>query len=159
VYSTESELRRLRSGPGAEDFRERPFLVRARFAAADPAQVVANVRAVLTCVVEHAGEWPAFERWTRLLPAWFVQRCAPESSGPGDQAVGDDSWTLSSWLYCFDPSEDGMGADRSWWWWSAEADAPHSGYVQVATTGWPFGSGSLRWLIEAGGGGDVTYGA
>jgi hypothetical protein len=40
----------------------------------------------------------------------------------------------------------------------AGTEEPGSGWVQVATTGWPFGSGSLRWLIEASGGGDVVYG-
>ncbi|MBW8702253.1 hypothetical protein MBT84_21835 [Streptomyces sp. MBT84] len=31
-------------------------------------------------------------------------------------------------------------------------------WVAVATTGWPFGSGSLSWLIKASGGRDLAYG-
>ncbi|MGW5480344.1 hypothetical protein [Streptomyces sp. NPDC004008] len=50
-----------------------------------------------------------------------------------------------------------MGDDRSWWWWHADTD-DSGGWIQVATTGWPFGSGSLAWLIEASGGTDLVYG-
>lgn len=172
------ELRRLRSGPGAEDDDGlRPFLVRLRFAAEDPAQVVDNTRAVATRVVSRMGDWPTDELWPALLPTWFVQRCAPETPEPeqGEScdveawlrrwrvmtseeraAVDQGPWTLSGWLYCFDPTEEGMGDDRSWWW-RAGTDAS-GGWVQVATTGWPFGSGSLSWLIEAGGGADLRMG-
>ncbi|MET8897392.1 hypothetical protein [Streptomyces albogriseolus] len=33
------------------------------------------------------------------------------------------------------------------------------GWIQVATTGWPFGGGSLSWLKEAGGGAAPAYGS
>ncbi|MGW4383552.1 hypothetical protein [Kitasatospora sp. NPDC004531] len=175
---TTGELQRLRCGPGAEDDRPRPFLVRVRFTAEDPARVVSRARAVLTGVVEQLGDWPAFESWPQLLPAWFVQRCAPERTaehgGPFDAeawlrqwramtpeqraAVADGPWTLSGWLYYFDPTEEGMGEDRSWWWWHGGVDES-GGWVQVATTGRPFGSGSLSWLIEASGGRDLVHGA
>ena len=173
------ELRRLRTGPAAEDDAEpRPFLVRVRFAAEDPAQVIANARAVLTCVVAHMGDWPTDALWPQLLPAWFVQRCAPETPEPDhgepfdmeewlrqwramtpeEKAAADQGpWTLSGWLYYFDPTEEGMGDDRSWWWWHAGTDES-GGWVQVATTGWPFGSGSLSWLLEASGGADLVHG-
>ncbi|MET8954996.1 hypothetical protein ACWEO4_03040 [Streptomyces sp. NPDC004393] len=174
------ELRRLRSGLGADDSQQRPFLVRVRFTAENPAQVIADARAVLTSVVERTDDWPAFERWTKLLPAWFVQRCAPEHAESGAglpfdaqawlrkwQAMTPEQkadfsqgpWTLSGWVYYFDPTEEGMGDDRSWWWWDAGSGQPGNGWVEVATTGWPFGSGSLSWLIEASGGRDLTYGA
>ncbi|MFD0526951.1 hypothetical protein ACFQ1I_06245 [Kitasatospora arboriphila] len=167
----EDELRRLRSGPGPEDDRARPFLVRVRFTAADPARVVAGARAVLRSVVGRTDDWPAAEQWPQLLPAWFVRRCAPEpvepepgappfdaeewlrqwrAMTPEQRAAADrEPWTLSDWLHCFDPTEDGGGGDRGWWWWHAGTDGPGTGRVQVETTGWPFGSGSLRWLIEA----------
>ncbi len=175
----EGELRRLRFGVGTEDASLRPFLVRVQFAAQDPARVIADARAVLARVVEQMDDWPMFERWPQLLPAWFVQRCAPEHV-PGPErsfdteawlrrwramtpeqraAVSQESWTLSGWLYYFDPTEEGMGEDRSWWWWDAGIDEASNGWVQVATTGWPFGSGSLSWLIEASGGVDLSYGA
>lgn len=173
------ELRRLRSGPEGEDDESRPFLVRVRFAAEDPAQVIANARAVLTDVIARVADWPAFEFWPRLLPTWFIQRCAPEppeaehgelfdveawlrqrrAMTPEQRAAVDQRpWTLSDWLYCFDPTEEGRGDDRSWWWWDAGVDGPECGWAQVVTTGWPFGSGSLSWLIEASGGTDLVYG-
>ncbi|MFB7849202.1 hypothetical protein ACFC34_19390 [Streptomyces sp. NPDC056053] len=176
---TKGELRRLRSGPGAEDGRQRPFLVRVRFAAEDPDRVIADARAALACVVERAGDWPAFERWPRLLPERFVQRCAPEPAEPKPEsdesfdtgawlrqwrtmtpeqkrAACQGPWSLSDWLHCFDPTEEGSGDDRGWWW-HAGTDETGGGWVQVATTGWPFGSGSLFWLIEASGGTDLAY--
>ncbi|WP_234021432.1 hypothetical protein [Streptomyces sp. 142MFCol3.1] len=67
-------------------------------------------------------------------------------------------WALSEWLHHFDPTERGAGGDRSWWW-QAGSDEPGRGWVEVATTGWPFGSGSLCWLIEAGGGTVLDYGS
>ncbi|MGW2937017.1 hypothetical protein ACWDA7_35400 [Streptomyces sp. NPDC001156] len=173
------ELRRLRYGPGSDDRRQRPFLVRVQFTAEDPARVVADARAVLTTVVERMADWPAFGRWPELLPGWFVQRCAPEHAEPEPGLSFDAGawlrkwqsmtpeqkadfskgpWTLSGWLYYFDPTEEGMGDDRSWWWWDAGADELGNGWVEVATTGWPFGSGSLSWLIEASGGVDLAYG-
>jgi hypothetical protein len=179
VEILKGELRRLRSGLGVEDGQQRPFLVRLRFTAEDPAQVIAKARAVLTRVVERMDDWPADERWPQVLPAWFIQRCAPDpiELNPGEPfdaeawmrqwratppeqraSVGKEPWTLSGWLYYFDPTEEGAGDDRSWWWWHAGTDEPGSGWVQVATTGWPFGSGSLSWLIKASGGTDLTYG-
>ncbi len=142
--------------------------------------MIAKMRTVLTCVLERTHDWPVFERWPQVLPAWFVQRCAPErgqrrsgesfdpqawlrqwrAKTPEQRATASQGpWTLSGWLYYFDPTEEGMGEDRSWWWWDAGVDAPDGGWVQVATTGWPFGSGSLSWLIEASGGSDFDYGA
>ncbi|GAA3781951.1 hypothetical protein GCM10022206_21150 [Streptomyces chiangmaiensis] len=71
---------------------------------------------------------------------WFVQRCAPEHAESGTDMSFDAQawlrkwqamtsaqkadfsrgpWMLSGWLYYFDPTEEGMGDDRSWWWWDA----------------------------------------
>ncbi|MFI2758020.1 hypothetical protein ACH5A3_03950 [Streptomyces echinatus] len=129
---------------------------------------------------QQTDTWPAFERWPELLPAWFVQRSAPEhaelsagwsfdvrawfrkrraTASRQNAHLDQGPWTLSGWLCDFDPTEEGMGDDRSWWWWDAGSDEPGTGWVEVATTGWPFGSGSLFWLIEASGGRYLEYGA
>jgi hypothetical protein len=130
-------------------------------------------------VVEQVEDWPAFERWPQLLSTWFIQRCAPEPAEPADgepfdagawlrqwramppehkEALDQGPWTLSDWLYHFDPTEEGMGDDPSRWWWHAGTDDSRD-WVRVATGGWPFGSGSLSWLIEASGGTDLVYGS
>jgi hypothetical protein len=179
VEIIKGELQRLRSGLGADDGRQQPFLVRGRFTAEDPARVIANARAVLACVLQQTSDWPALERWSELLPTGFVQRCAPEPADPEPgrpfdadawlqkwramtseqkSAFSQEPWTLSDWLYYFDPTDEGIGHDRSWWWWDAGSDESGNGWVEVATTGWPFGSGSLSWLIEASGGRDLAYG-
>lgn len=173
VGIAQGELQRIRSGGADLHPASRPLLVRVQFAADDPQAVIVRAREVLACVIERTGSWPADDQWPELLPTWFVQRCAPEH-GPdwnaqewlarwqamtpmGKAAYARQPWTLSGWLYYFDPSEDGMGTDRSWWWWDAGADEPGEGWIDVATSGLPFGTGSLYWLIEACGGTDPEY--
>jgi hypothetical protein len=173
VDIVEGELRRIRSGPGVEDEELRPFLIRIRFAADDPAAVIACARETMACVVERMDDRPEFARWPQL-PASFVRRCAPENEpDPSfdveawlrewramtpEQKVAADAgpWSLSDWLFHFDPTEDG-GRDRGWWWWDAGVGTSGDGWLEVATDGWPFGSGSLFWLIRGSGGTDPDY--
>lgn len=95
-------------------------------------RVIANARAALACVVQRTDDWPAFGRWSELLPVEFIQRCAPEPEPDPSfdvhawlqtwqamtpeqkSAFNQRPWTLSDWLYSFDPTEDGTGDDRSW---------------------------------------------
>ncbi|WP_309140439.1 hypothetical protein [Streptomyces sp. PKU-EA00015] len=161
-----NELRRIRSGPEPD---ERAFVVRVQFSADEPDLVIERARDVLGRVIEHVDPWPAEEAWPQLLPPWFVQACAPERSPDPSLdfatrlarwqaktwdekvAASQGPWRLSNWLYYFDPI-DGEGDDRSWWWWDAASSGPDTGWIDVATTGWPYGTGSLYWLIEASGG-------
>jgi len=156
------ELRRIQFGPQDDD---RAFIVRVSFTSDDPWGVVNRARDVLSRVLEQVQSWPSDRAWPDLLPSWFVEQCAPEAE-PGDwnadewqlhwqtmteaekAEASEGPWTLLDWLYYFDPVE-GRGADRSWWWWDAGSDEPGKGWFDVATTGWPFGTGSLYWLIEA----------
>ncbi|MEV7730470.1 hypothetical protein AB0P15_38115 [Streptomyces sp. NPDC087917] len=172
----EGELRRLRAGLGADSRGVRDFFVRVRFTADDAARVIGAARDVLASVIEQVGTWPEFERWPELLPAWFVQRCEPETvPDPSFDAVAwqrwwhgltsqqkaaesEGPWMLSDWLSFFDPTEEGRGNDRSWWWWDSGVSEPGSGWVEVVTTGWPCETGSLAWLIEPSGGSDLSYG-
>ncbi|GAA2047885.1 hypothetical protein GCM10009839_61560 [Catenulispora yoronensis] len=140
------ELQRLRSGPDDEDLAGLPFLVRVTFDAEDASRTIANVRTVLSLVLPRLDAWPEFAAWLSLLPSWFVDRCASDPDG----------WSLSAWLDCFDP--EGGGPDRGWWWWDAGTEGPDRGWIQVETDGWPFGSGSLAWLIQAGGARGLAYG-
>lgn len=177
----EGELQRIRSGPSADERIQspQPFLVRVFFGAEDASMVLAVARAALAVVIERIGAWPEDRSWPELLPAEFVGRCEPEGQPPADDvgpeaiaaleawwrslspqekaAASEGPWRLSDWLYYFDPMEDGQGNDRSWWWWDAGVGASGEGWVEVATTGWPFGTGSLYWLIEASGGQNPHY--
>lgn len=112
-----------------------------------------------------------------MLPVVFVQQCAPardvsdplfdaeawlrqwRAISPEEKALSAEGlWSLSGWLYYFDPTDKGMGDGRQWRWWDASVEAPGVGWIQLATTGWPFGSGPLSWLIRACGGEDLDYG-
>ncbi|MFB4284454.1 hypothetical protein ACBJ59_54925 [Nonomuraea sp. MTCD27] len=163
------ELRRIQFGPRDE---APAFIVRVSFTSDDPWGVVHRAGDVLARVLEQVQSWPSDRAWSDLLPSWFVERCASEPE-PGDRAdewllqwqamteaekaeAAEGPWTLLDWLYYFDPIE-GLGNDRSWWWWNAGSDEPHKGWIEVATTGLPFGEGSLYWLIEACGGEDPDY--
>jgi hypothetical protein len=166
----DGELRRVRGEAFPES--SRVLVVRVFFDADHPAAVIACAREVLTLVLENRATWPADETWSSILPRWFVDRCAPE--GPdlvaeawfaewramtpeAKAAFSREPWTLSGWLYHFDPADDAMGKDRSWWWWDAGIGESGRGWIDVATNGLPFGSGSLYWLIEASGGQDPDY--
>jgi hypothetical protein len=149
--------------------------VRVHFGSDDSTTVIERAANVLARVLERVDTWPAEETWQELLPRWFLDRCAPERAddpafdtsawmerwramSPEEKAAeSQEPWRLSSWLYCFDPTEDGGGDDRSWWWWDAGINELGTEWIEVETTGWPFGTGSLYWLIEASGGLDPSY--
>jgi hypothetical protein len=176
MSTRDAELRRLQHGPHQD---EQAFVIRVSFIADDPAAVIARAREVLMAVLVHVEAWPTEERWQELLSAWFVERCAPEQPDDLAEGLSDDvdaalarwqaltpeeklahaqgPWALSNWLYYFDPTEEGQGDDRSWWWWNAGTDQLGTGWIEVATTGWPFWTGSLYWLIEASGGVNPGY--
>jgi hypothetical protein len=146
--------------------------VRVFFSAGDPGGVIERAREVLGRVLERVASWPAEDVWPGLLPEWFVERCAPEpvsfdaaawmqrwqAMSPQERIeVSQGPWKLSSWLAWFDLSDEGQGRDRSWWWDAGIEGESGRGWIEVATTGWPFGTGSLYWLIEACGGVDPHY--
>lgn len=173
------EMRRIWAGPSDEERDQPRLLIRMVFDADEPLEVLETARKALSAVLQQVEAWPADEAWSALLPSAFVARCAPELPEPENDvgpeliaewehrwkslpmeeklALAEGPWTLSDWLYYFDPSDDGRGHDRHWWWWDAGVDVPGQGWVKVATTGWPFEAGSLYWLIEASGGRDPHY--
>jgi hypothetical protein len=173
-----AELLRVQYGPHPDTVN--PLLtVEATFTAQDPGETVALIREVLLAVLPYAAgpadEWPADNRWADILPAWFVQRCAPEAAvregtveartswwrGLTRQqreteirtdAVGD--WGLLDWIGLFDP--DGMADSRSWRWWDGGVTGHGTGWIRFGTDGHPYGGrGALLWLIEAAGGYDI----
>jgi hypothetical protein len=173
-----AELLRVRYGPHPDTvnpLRE----VEATFTAQDPGETIALIREVLLAILPFAAgpadEWPADNRWSDVLPAWFVQRCAPEApvhegalgawttwwrgltrqqreTEMKTDAVAD--WRLLDWINLFDPR--GMADSRSWRWWDGGVSGRGTGWIRFGTDGHPYGGrGALLWLIEAAGGYDI----
>ena len=76
------------------------------------------------------------------IPEWFRHACAPEGES-------SERWSLAEWLPWADPDM------RQWFWWDAEVVAHGAGEVRIETTGWPYPSAALRFLLEASGARDV----
>jgi hypothetical protein len=170
-----TELIRVRYGPHPDI--NNPLLdLEATFTARDPHAAIALMREVMLAVLPYAADpgvpWPADEQWKDILPAWFVERCAPEvPAQPGtptswhawwrgltqqqrETEMATDAaadWRLLDWINLFDP--DGMADGRNWRWWNSGVRGHRIGWVQFGTDGHPYGGGAaLRWLIEAAGG-------
>jgi hypothetical protein len=113
-----------------------------RFAAPHPGEVLGRAKAVLSVAITAMLEgWdPAEDVVPAGIPVWFSEACAPEDTAT------EDRWSLMAWLRWCDPDE------RQWFWWDARVVAPGVGEVLVETTGAPFPSGALRWLLTAAGG-------
>lgn len=110
--------------------------------------------------VEPPAPEPIFDPAARAA-AWLQlwQAATPAEEATPDKADDTDeaSWSLSDWLFHFDPSEEEGGGDRSWWWWNAGSDVPGTGWIDVATPRLPFGTETLYRLIEASGGANPGY--
>src|SRR5919201_632644 len=160
-----AELRHVLQGAQEEE-RSRSGTDRLLFRARQPTEVLQRARAILQIVLSHQAPWPTDVQWRSLLPEWFVQSCAPEQTAEEaqrwldhwrslspdlkaqEEALGP--WSLSNWLYWFDP--DGMGGDRGWAWWDAGVSDSSSGWVDIEVDGLPYPARTLRWLLRACGG-------
>ena len=96
----ETELWRVVAGPRVD---QRPLGMTANVVATcaeDAEKVLARCTQVLGLVLRHArndlADWPSDDAWTALLPAWFVDACAPSR-----REATEDRWHLSGWLYWF----------------------------------------------------------
>lgn len=131
-----------------------------------PGPTLARVLEVATVVQERGDDWPALEEWRTLLPAWFVDASAPESTREEAEAylhkwramtpkerVDDElsrPWALSDWLHWFDPSGD--RANRGWRIVGGAVTGENTGRIDLDVEGHPYASGSLQWLVTAAGG-------
>jgi hypothetical protein len=128
----------------------------------DAEQLRVRAAEILIAVLGPTGpDWPTLEKWSTLLPQWFVDACAPEQSQqeteewlvwwrslpPDEQAAAEDAqpWSLGDWLHWFKPEE------RTWFWWDARVISPDTLRLIVQITDWPTPLGSLRWLLTAAG--------
>ena len=120
-----------------------PFPI--RFRASQPERVVDRAALVLRVVVTAMldGWDPSGDVVPEGLPEWFRRACASEGQST------DERWSLTEWLFWVPPG------DRQWFWWNARQTTSGSGEVLIETTGVPFPTGALWWLLVASGAFDV----
>jgi len=128
----------------------------------DATEILTKALSLLKLVNEQSLKgWPAQDDWEKLLPKWFLSRCAPEWTvqqaeaeiaqlkllSPEEQIAAEQSasWTLSAWLYYLEPGR------RYWYWWDGMVVDPTVIFVAVEVSSWPFPWGSLDWLFRAAG--------
>jgi hypothetical protein len=162
-----SERLHLIGGPARE---EKPGgLGTVRFVAkckGNAPEVLEKAKETLKAVNENSlPEWPSIDRWRQILPAWFVNRCAPERSQeeaenwltwwksltPAEQkkVLAEEEWSLSNWIYWFQPD------NRQWYWWDGVPLDRNYVVIAVEVDAWPFAWGALRWLFRAAGADDL----
>jgi hypothetical protein len=119
-------------------------------------EVSERIREVLIMIDEsELSADESVEKWSSLLPKWFVSACSPEMSQqdaeklletPEGYAILENTWTINGFVYWFD---QGM---RSWYWLSNTVENENILLLKVLTYERPFAAGALKWLIEAAGG-------
>ena len=159
------ELRHLLLGAQSEEVLGGlgSYRFTARCPGGEATRTLARCREALAAVLEVGNTpWPADGDWLARLPTWFVDRCRRE---PTPEEIQRDrewwvaasyeerfppdapppEWTALGWIHALRPKA------RSWWWWDASTANPDTLLVDVGIDGWPFGSGSLDWLLRAAG--------
>lgn len=161
----DEEMARLSSGmtgaPAPED-----VLVEVAFVPSGPGPAaLAACREVVLRTASRVTDDLSDIEASAVLPAWFVEGCAPEPTDEDDArwlawwrsldpaartaAAAERPWSLSAWLQWMRPQE------RQWWWWDDEQVDDCRCLIRVVTEGWPAPLGSLLWLIKVAGGTEV----
>jgi hypothetical protein len=158
----QKELVRLRDGHTHDAAPEALGLVSFVVGAShDMSTIIHRAMDVLLTVDDRADNWPSPEKWPRILPEWFVAKCAPEKSNAEASAwlarwqalspekqkeeEGRQPWSLLDWLYWLEPER------REWFWWTATVKNPQEGVIELVVKAWPFPWGSFAWLMQASG--------
>jgi hypothetical protein len=110
--------------------------------------------------------WPSLERWEEVLPEWFVNLCAAETTATKIKAYADriaglppeirdivDQHTappLSKWL-------EGFESDRSWLWWDASIISACEFQVRYIVFDYLHTKRDLSWLLVASGAWRLEY--
>ena len=126
--------------------------------------VLERAKSIMTILNDKAEHWPSLAEWRKIMPDWFIERCAPEMTKKEvdtwlenrrtrikedlEEAVARD-WTLSGFLFWMKPDM------RQWFWWDARVFYGDGGktYIGIAVSvfDWPFAWESLGWLFKAAG--------
>lgn len=161
------ELKRLERGGAEAAFPEGHVvvLVPVRCESGSSKVVLSRTVEVMTVVVRQlvGGNWPALDGWRRLLPSWFVEKCAEEQDAeqaerwlawwrslpPAEQAsaVANAPWTLANWLHWFEPGPN----QRQWIWWKGEVESEDLLSVVLIAESWPIAHGAFNWIVRAAG--------
>lgn len=140
----------------------------------EPTAAIRRAREVLVPVLSNLPiDWPSnvqepfpsLDAWTKILPGWFVDLCAPEMSeakttatswrlhrlpdGIRDLVSHHTAPSLGAWISCFE-------AYRSWIWW--EVDVGDGGYgLRYAVFDDVYTRWDLSWLLIASGAWRLSY--
>lgn len=104
-------------------------------------RAVAVLRPVLDAMLSSGWRWSETEGEPPGLPEYFRQRCRPDSVDPETT----EEWSLQEWL-----SWTAL-EDRQWMWRAARITTEDGFELTVESTGSPFPSDALRWLLRASG--------
>jgi len=159
----EDELRHLLIGTNPIDIPEGLGIVQVNaYCPGNAGVVLSKSREVLEVVLRQSAlEWLSDEDWQRLLPEWFVRRCAREKTEEeaeqwlqwwrgleSEEQLNENQrleWTLIDWIAWFFPDE------RQWFWWDAIVESNNLLRVAIEIQAWPFPWGCLAWLLRASG--------
>lgn len=166
---TESEeTRRLHLGPAPGEEPGAVGLIEINVEATDDVSgVMSRCKDVLLIVSQASeSEFRSHETLAQLLPAWFVEGCAPEEStsaraewlawwrgldGEERARVAEErAWGLEDWLYWMQPEE------RQWLWWDLRSVGETQATLLLEVKAWPIAMGALMWLLRLAGATDAT---
>lgn len=161
--SISDEIRRLETGSTAGERPGGIGTVTFRGSGiASAAELRSRVVEVLGAVLSASSKgWPADTEWAELLPEWFVDACAAETSqaeaeleldrwrrmtpAQKEQAEATEPWELLDWVHWLKPSE------RCWEFWECRTEGDGVVALRVSVDAWPFAYGALEWLLRAAG--------
>ena len=162
-----NERLRLQRGPAVEEKPEGLGTVRLIAKCRGNAhEVLEKVKEVLKVVNENTYPWPSDDFWRRILPAWFVNRCAPEPTEEECKkylrwwyslplakkqkvAAKEEKRTLCGWIFWFHPD------NRHWYWWDGLPLDKNQLAIDIEVYDWPYALGALHWLLRAAGAKEV----
>ncbi|MFF0266904.1 hypothetical protein [Kribbella sp. NPDC004536] len=159
MLNADDELQRLRQS--SSDAANKAS-IQLSAESADSAELLSRCTEVLEVVLQRPEPaWPDLSVWQRVLPAWFVQACAPERTAeeaqadlirwrtlsPAEQKCADEEsrWSLSDWLWWLEPD------NRTWYWLGADLIGRHQLLIYLETDGDPSPTGAIHWLLKAAG--------
>ncbi|MCP3774512.1 hypothetical protein NLX71_14520 [Paenibacillus sp. MZ04-78.2] len=104
--------------------------------------VLETSKNILRLIIENSLTiWPSLDEWSSILPKEFVKSFA--------DSTDSDDWTLSDWLYWFEPE------NRTWFLWNIELIGNKSLKISILVYEHPFPWEALEVLFVKLGTGEV----